>query len=86
MEPNYQELLKETLELHDQIDRIASSTYWSGCECDHGEDGRVFPRIGPKCKRCVADDRIREIKELIDFDRPKREQKAKEDSLNSASL
>lgn len=85
MEPNYQELLKETLELHDQIDRMASSSPWSGCKCDHGEDGRML-RQGPKCKRCVADDRIREIKELIDFDRPKREQKAKEDSLNSASL
>lgn len=82
---NYHKILIETITLHDTIDRIASSTHWSGCSCDRGCDGRL-PRQGPKCPRCVADDRMREIKQMIDFDRPKREEKARADSLDSAAL
>jgi len=82
---DYHKILMEALHLHDTIDRMASSAPWSGCSCDHGHDGRMSRR-GEKCPRCVADDKMREIKKMVDFDRPKREQKAKDDSLNSAFL
>jgi hypothetical protein len=82
---NYEKLLIEALTLHDAIERLDVATHWSGCSCNYGCDGRM-PRQGPKCKRCVDADRIREIKKLIDFNKPKREEKAKLDSLDSSNL
>jgi hypothetical protein len=85
---SFADILTEPRALHDKIDRIASSTHWSGCTCDHGEDGRIAKRRGPQCPRCNADDRINEIKSLVGYDpqKPQRLAKAHEDSLRSASL
>ena len=82
---DYLKLLIEALTLHDTIERMDLSSHWSGCKCDHGCDGRM-PRQGPKCQRCLADERLREIKTLIDFDKQKREAKAKSDAMDSAQL
>jgi len=85
---SFADTLTETLTLHDKIDRIASSAHWSGCTCDHGEDGRIAKRRGPQCPRCNAEDRMKEIKTFANYDprKPQRLAKAANDSLNSASL
>ena len=82
---DYLQLLIEVIKLHDTIERMDTSSHWSGCTCDYGCDGRAL-RQGPECERCRAASRIREIKHLIDFDRPEREAAMRAASLDSAQL
>ncbi len=51
----------ELITIANTINEFASGPMpWGGCKCDHGHDGRM-PLKGPKCGRCLALERLREI-------------------------